>query len=55
MTNPLIQKLDPKSKAHLRSRAKRHGRTIEDEARTILEFALKSPTDSSKSLAEPHP
>jgi plasmid stability protein len=52
MTDSVIQKLDPKSKAHLRTRAKRHGRTIEDEARTILEFALKFPTSSSKSLAE---
>jgi antitoxin FitA len=52
MTNSLIQKLNPESKARLRTRAKQHGRTIEAEAQNILESALASSAVQSTRLVD---
>lgn len=40
MASITIRKLDEKTKARLRIRAARHGRSMEEEARTLLRTAL---------------
>jgi plasmid stability protein len=45
MASITIRKLDEKLKRHLRMRAAQHGRSMEDEARDILQVALA--TDSA--------
>jgi len=41
MASITIRKLDEKTKARLRVRAAQHGRSMEEEARTLLKAALR--------------
>ena len=43
MAQILVRKLEDRLKARLQRRAKRHGRSMEEEAREILRNALKDP------------
>jgi plasmid stability protein len=47
-----IRKLDERTKARLRVRAARHGRSMEEEARTLLRAALRDDTPSAGNLAD---
>lgn len=44
MASITIRKLDDSAKAKLRIRAAEHGRSMEDEARVILERAVQQPS-----------
>ena len=48
----LIRRMDEATKARLKSRASRHGRSLEAEAREILRAALACPPSQPKNLAE---
>jgi plasmid stability protein len=52
MATVTIRKLDEKTKARLRVRAARHGRSMEEEARTLLRAALQEETMAGGNLAE---
>jgi antitoxin FitA len=52
MANITIRKLPENTKRRLRLRAARNGRSMEQEAREILNFALKQPEPQSRNLAE---
>ena len=51
MASITIRKLDEKTKARLRVRAAQHGRSMEEEARTLLRSALR--TTSSRRATWP--
>lgn len=46
MNDLLIRDIDPVLKTALKARASRHGRSQQGEAKTILESALRSESDS---------
>ena len=48
----LIRQLDEPTKARLRVRAARHGRSMEQEAREILRMALTKEETGQRNLAE---
>jgi plasmid stability protein len=52
MASIIIRKLDEKTKARLRVRAARHGRSMEEEARTLLRAALRDEPPAAGNLAE---
>lgn len=52
MASLTIRKLDEKTKMRLRVRAARHGRSMEEEARTLLRSALAEDSVSRGSLAD---
>lgn len=47
-----IRKLDDRVKRKLKLRAAQHGRSMEEEARTILSTALSEAADKTPNLAE---
>ena len=52
MASITIRKLDESTKARLRVRAARNGRSMEEEARTLLRAALRDEAPSQKNLAD---
>lgn len=52
MASITIRRLDERTKARLRVRAARHGRSMEEEARTLLRAALTDDNDTGINLAE---
>jgi plasmid stability protein len=52
MASILIRQLDESTKARLKRRALRHGRSMEEEARAILKSALSTQTPVSENLGE---
>ena len=52
MASITIRNLDEKTKARLRVRAAQHGRSMEEEARTLLRAALKDDLTPGGNLAE---
>ena len=52
MASITIRKLDEKTKARLRLRAARHGRSMEAEARTLLRSALQTDEPGTGDLAD---
>ena len=52
MASITIRKLDEKTKARLRIRAARHGRSMEAEARTLLRSALQTDEPGAGNLAD---
>ena len=52
MATMTIRNLDDELKARLRIRAAQHGKSMEEEARTILRDALKSEPMSGKELVQ---
>lgn len=52
MASLTIRKLDDKTKARLRVRAAQHGRSMEEEARTLLRTALREEAIASGNLAD---
>ena len=52
MATMTIRNLDDELKARLRVRAAQHGKSMEEEARTILRDALKSEPMSDKELVQ---
>ncbi len=52
MASITIRNLDEKTKARLRIRAARHGRSMEEEARTLLRTALTEDSMAGGSLAD---
>jgi plasmid stability protein len=52
MASITIRNLDEKTKARLRVRAAQHGRSMEEEARTLLRAALTQDLAPGCSLAE---
>jgi len=52
MATLTIRNLDEKVKSRLRVRAARHGRSMEEEAREILRFALNAAATERSNLAE---
>ena len=52
MATMTIRNLDDELKARLRVRAAQHGKSMEEEARTILRDALKSEPMSGKELVQ---
>ena len=52
MATITIRNLDEQTKARLRMRAARHGRSMEEEARTLLREALTDDLDSAGNLAD---
>ncbi len=52
MASITIRKLDEKTKARLRVRAAQHGRSMEEEARTLLRAALRDETTAASNLAD---
>ncbi len=52
MASLTIRKLDERIKTRLRIRAARHGRSMEDEARTLLRNALRDEVTAGTDLAE---
>jgi plasmid stability protein len=52
MASITIRKLDETTKARLRVRAARHGRSMEEEARTLLTAALRDEAPSASNLAD---
>ena len=52
MASITIRKLDEKTKARLRLRAARHGRSMEAEARTLLRSALQTDEPRTSNLAD---
>lgn len=51
MATLTIRNLDEETKARLRVRAARHGRSMEAEARTLLAAAVRAPTPRPTDLA----
>jgi plasmid stability protein len=51
MSSLTIRKLDDETKARLRLRAARHGRSMEEEARTILRDGVRSAGNAGGDLA----
>jgi antitoxin FitA len=51
MASITIRNLDEKTKARLRVRAARHGRSMEEEARTLLRVALRDEVPAHGNLA----
>jgi plasmid stability protein len=47
-----IRRLDEETKARLRVRAARHGRSMEEEARTLLRTALRGDVPAAGNLAD---
>ena len=52
MTTPTIHKLDPTVERQRRDRAARHGHSIEEEVRHILQTAVGSAEDEPKNAYE---
>ena len=52
MASVTIRNLDAGTKARLRVRAARHGRSMEEEARTLLRTALLEETGAGGNLAD---
>jgi len=52
MASITIRQLEENTKRKLRMRAARHGRSMEQEAREILNSALSQPEEQSKDLVE---
>jgi len=52
MASITIRKLDERTKARLRVRAARHGRSMEEEARTLLRAALQEEAPAASNLAD---
>ena len=52
MASISIRNLDERTKARLRVRAARHGRSMEEEARTLLRAALREDTVAGGNLAD---
>ncbi len=52
MESITIRRLDEKTKARLRIRAAQHGRSMEEEARTLLRVALRDDIPPSVNLAD---
>jgi len=52
MASVTIRNLDERTKARLRVRAARHGRSMEEEARTLLRTALLEDTVAGGNLAD---
>jgi plasmid stability protein len=52
MASITIRRLDEKTKARLRVRAAQHGRSMEEEARTLLRVALRDDIVAAGNLAE---
>lgn len=52
MASLTIRRLDEETKARLRIRAARHGRSMEEEARTLLRVALRDDVATAGSLAD---
>jgi len=52
MASITIRKLDERTKARLRVRAAQHGRSMEEEARTLLRAALQDEVTAGSNLAE---
>ena len=52
MASITIRNLDERIKARLRIQAARHGRSMEEEARTLLRAALKDEEPGGRSLAD---
>jgi plasmid stability protein len=52
MASITIRNLDEKTKARLRIRAARHGRSMEEEARTLLRSALTEDATPGGNLAQ---
>ena len=52
MASITIRKLDEKTKARLRVRAAQHGRSMEEEARTLLRAALRDEVIPGSNLAD---
>jgi plasmid stability protein len=52
MASITIRKLDEQTKARLRLRAARHGRSMEEEARTLLRSALQAEGAGPGNLAD---
>ncbi len=52
MASLTIRQLDERTKARLRVRAARHGRSMEEEARTLLRTALAEGDSAGGNLAE---
>ena len=48
----LIRKIDERTKARLRMRAAEHGRSMEEEARAILDAAVRPKSAQKKNLGE---
>ena len=57
MATLTIRNLDESTKAQLRIQAARHGRSMEEEARTILRSAIEArqPVAGGKGFGESHP
>jgi plasmid stability protein len=51
MASITIRKLDAKTKARLRVRAAQHGRSMEEEARTLLRAGLSEEISARRNLA----
>ena len=52
MASITIRNLDDRTKARLRVRAAQHGRSMEEEARTLLRVALREDTVAGGNLAD---
>ena len=52
MASVTIRNLDEKTKARLRVRAARHGRSMEEEARTLLRTALLEEAAAAGNIAD---
>ncbi len=52
MASITIRRLDEKTKARLRVRAAQHGRSMEEEARTLLRLALRDHGPAAGNLAD---
>ena len=52
MASVTIRNLDEKTKARLRVRAAQHGRSMEEEARTLLRTALREDTVAGGNLVD---
>lgn len=52
MASITIRKLDERTKARLRVRAAQHGRSMEEEARTLLRAALRDEVAPGSNLAD---
>jgi plasmid stability protein len=52
MASLTIRRFEDAAKEHLRVRASRHGRSMEEEAREILKAALAEPEGSGENLAQ---
>jgi plasmid stability protein len=52
MASITIRRLDEETKARLRVRAAQHGRSMEEEARTLLRVALRDDVAAAGNLAD---